>query len=60
MEKRKSDRQRVYAGILLSCILLFPTSASADGSEPAGPTAQDSQTTAATPPNEITVVLKTT
>jgi hypothetical protein len=58
MEERKSDRKHVYAGVLLSCVLLLLTSAGGEGSEPAGPTAKDSQTTAAAPPNAMTVALK--
>ena len=58
MEKRKSARKHVYAGVLLSCILLLLASAGVNGSEPAGQTAKDGQMTAAAPPNEITVVLK--
>jgi hypothetical protein len=58
MEKRNSDRRHVYTGIFLPGILLVLTSASTGGSEPAEPTAQNSQTTGATSPNEITVALK--
>jgi hypothetical protein len=58
MEKRKSDRKHVYAGILLSCVLLLLTSAGASGLEPTGPTAKDGQATTAAPPNEMTVALK--
>ncbi len=58
MKKRRSDPRHVYAGILLSCTLLLLASAGMAASEPAGQTATDGQTTAATPPNEITVALK--
>ncbi len=58
MKKRRSDHRHVRAGILLSCVLLLLASAGMAGSEPAGQTAMDGQTTAATPPNEITVALK--
>ncbi len=58
MEKRKSDRRHVNARILLSCVLLLLAFAGVNGSEPAEPTAKDSQATAAAPANEITVALK--
>jgi len=54
MEKRKSDRQHVGTGVLLTCILLFLASVRA---EPAEQTAKNSQTIAATPPNETAVAL---
>jgi hypothetical protein len=58
MEKRKSDRQHVCTGVLLTCILLFLASGRLDGSEPAGPPAKDCRTAAAAPPNEMAVALK--
>jgi hypothetical protein len=58
MEKRKGDRRHVYAGIALSCILLFLTSVPADGSESAGQTAQSRQAAGAAPPSKITAALK--
>jgi hypothetical protein len=58
MEKRKSDRQHVYAGVFLSCVLLLLASAGMIGSEPAGPTAKDSPTTAAASASAMTVALR--
>ena len=58
MEKRKSDHRHIYVGILLSSALLFLACEGLAGSEPAGPTAKDSQATTDAPPNEIMVDLK--
>ncbi len=58
MRNWKSALSHAGGGILLSCVLLWVVCARVNGSEPAGQTTQDSQTAAATPPNEIAVALK--
>jgi hypothetical protein len=58
MRSWKSDNSHAGGGIFLSCVLLWAACARAEGSEPAGPTAKDSQTTAAAPLTGMAVVLK--